>query len=412
MNIVYLDSFAELTSVKKFLELSQIDNYLIVRSLADVLVPITQFQNNSDVNRKLDLYVFDFKQSTDLVDYLSHESEEWCTSLTVYTTDIMIGRRYRELTDSVHIMPPVFNLMLLLWNHPAFSIDNLVDVESVNDAIKLNVSTVDSDSASIKISTEIKNNLVSLNINKVNDIELSDLSLQSDRKPSSKRRGVARTSYKEVVIADLPEVEDDITDTTTEEAPTASGSGLFSLHKSTPVKPKGPKGARATAVKSNMTDTVNSGFKLANLKINRQNQVLTIYDYLTLRLGIPDDTARDYERRYKSSRGYADLAEYCLRNNILLESDYLNIMSELYGFKTLSSEELKSRVATFEAWSHDIMADKKFVQLLPQEGEDDIVVVISMYDPMSASQIVRLKRNSATVYYTLSENLSKLLGEG
>lgn len=411
MNLVFVDSLAEFQSVKKFLELSKIDNYITARSLPDLLLVTAKYSNTeSETAEKLNLYIFDFKKSTDILDYLAKDDLSWCSTLSVYCTDISIGKQYRELTESVHVMPPTFNMMLLLWNHPAFQIDNLSDVSSVNEVIKLNVSPVNSDSTSIRISTEIHNNsLVALNINKVNDIELSELSLHSERRPSQiKRGGVARSNFKGLPTSSQVSVEPDVDEVETEiSSNQVNTTTLFKGKKST----SSVKSSYANTLSANLADTKqHSGFRLANLKRNSEDKILTISDYLIVKLGITTDLVRQYDKEFKQDKaGCRDLAEYCYRKGIFFEEDYLSIMSELYSTPTLSKNILKQRTTTFEGWSFETMKEYGFIQLIPQKGEDDIVVVVEMYDPKSASKMVRMRRNSATIYYTPKENLYELL---
>lgn len=162
MYLVYLTSYLDRNSVINWLHINKHDNdYLIVDNIDDMTTELL-FDN-------YDLIVFDYKLDINLIDNLRQLNDIY-GSIQVFTANSKIGEAYLPITDNIQVLPKALNLMIYLWNHPAFylgnilnaeehneevfSIDEFADIDTENDILEFNTEVQDlgeSDLASIKM---------------------------------------------------------------------------------------------------------------------------------------------------------------------------------------------------------------------------------------------------------------------
>lgn len=126
MYLIYASSQRELSSIKQWLSLTHKEDYLLLYDVDDFI--------NEMLIDSYDIIIFDYYLNVELIDNLRLMDSSY-NSIEVFASTMEIGRAYCVLTDNVHILPKAVNLMLYLWEHPAFSLDNIESANEVGEEV-------------------------------------------------------------------------------------------------------------------------------------------------------------------------------------------------------------------------------------------------------------------------------------
>lgn len=126
MYLIYASSQRELSSIKQWLTLTHRDDYLLLYDAEDFI--------NEMLIDSYDVIIFDYHLNVGLIDNLRLIDSAY-NSIEVFVSTLEIGRAYSVLTDNIHILPKAVNLMLYLWEHPAFSLDNMESAKEVGEEV-------------------------------------------------------------------------------------------------------------------------------------------------------------------------------------------------------------------------------------------------------------------------------------
>lgn len=126
MYLIYASSQRELSSIKQWLSLTHKEGYLLLYDVDDFI--------NEMLIDTYDVIIFDYHLNVGLIDNLRLIDSAY-NSIEVFTSTLEIGRAYCVLTDNIHILPKAVNLMLYLWEHPAFSLDNMESAKEVGEEV-------------------------------------------------------------------------------------------------------------------------------------------------------------------------------------------------------------------------------------------------------------------------------------
>lgn len=389
MDLVFINTLTEITSIKEFLKLLKISDEIIVNTVEDVCL-------QSMINDEINLYVFDYKLDSSLICNLNATRDKF-KSIRIYANNLTIARQYLSITTNIQIMPQPYNIMLLLWNHPAFSLSNLNNCEDA-DNINLKLSEITEDSAVIEINTEIDaSNTLNLSMVRNNMIDTASIKFNNmvnmNKKPFKSKRKEFKENIEE--IKENVNVDDGIKPRVVR----SSNTTIFEQQK------------RINVPIINSTGTCNSN--LSKLRLASSNVVNTLQQYLCKRLNMSESDIIKYEldfRNNSTALNVTTLDEFLFKKNIINELQYTDILSSFYNKKVLNSIQIQDRVIQYRDWSKSQCEQLKFVQLQPLSSESDKVVVISNSKP-ETEFIIRRKYLNATIYFTTDINIQKILKE-
>lgn len=120
MYLVYLTSHLDISSVKQWLYVNKKSDALIIDDTTDLV--------NELLLDTYDLIIFDYKMDFNLIDTLRTLEGKY-TSIQVFVANTKIGNAYLSVTENISVLPKALNLMVYLWQHPAFSLGNMLNAE-------------------------------------------------------------------------------------------------------------------------------------------------------------------------------------------------------------------------------------------------------------------------------------------
>lgn len=124
MYLVYLTSHLDRSSIEFWLHINKYDeDYLIIDNRDDL--------ENQLLVEPCDVIVFDYKYDIALIDTLRQLSGMY-ESLYVFAENSQIGQAYLPVTENIWVLPKSLNLMVYLWQHPAFTLGNVINAEENN----------------------------------------------------------------------------------------------------------------------------------------------------------------------------------------------------------------------------------------------------------------------------------------
>ena len=120
MYLVYLTSHLDVSSVKQWLYITGRNDALIIDDVDDLF--------NEILIDSYDLIIFDYKMDLELIDTLRTLDGKY-ESIQVFVANSKIGEAYLSVTENISVLPKSLNLMVYLWQHPAFSLGNIINAE-------------------------------------------------------------------------------------------------------------------------------------------------------------------------------------------------------------------------------------------------------------------------------------------
>lgn len=389
MNLVFINTLNEISSIKEFLKLNMIEEPVIVNTVEDICL-------QSTINSDICLYVFDYKLDTNLIYNLNATYDNF-KFIKVFTNNITTARQYLSVTTDIQVMPQPYNIMLLLWNHPAFSLSNLNTCGDENGVVNLKLSSITEDSATIDINTVIdETNTLNLSLvrNNIIDILESELNINDShpKKTIKSKRKEFKNIEKKSDIEPIVKISN--------ESPVTETTKVFSNS--------------IRSIKTPVIDSPNKNTSLSKLRLANCNVVTTLKQYLINQLDMSAEKITQYEIDFRNNSlvtKSATLDEYLYKKHIIDEIRYTDILRNFYNKSVLNSIQLEDRIVQFKNWDRNQCIGLRFIQLQPISNENEITVAISNSKPETES-IIRRKYLNATIYFTAEENISKLLEEG
>ncbi len=126
MYLVYLTSHLDVSSVKQWLYIKDKSDALIIDDVDDLV--------NEVLLDSYDIIVFDYKMDITLIDTLRTLDGKY-SSIQVFVANTRIGEAYLSVTENISVLPKSLNLMVYLWQHPAFSLGNMLNAEEASKEV-------------------------------------------------------------------------------------------------------------------------------------------------------------------------------------------------------------------------------------------------------------------------------------
>ena len=149
MYLVYLTSHLDVSSVKQWLYITGRNDALIIDDVDDLF--------NEILIDSYDLVIFDYKMDLELIDTLRTLEGKY-ESIQVFVANSKIGEAYLSVTENISVLPKSLNLMVYLWQHPAFSLGNIINAEEAGkDVFSISdFADIDTESEVLEFKTTIE----------------------------------------------------------------------------------------------------------------------------------------------------------------------------------------------------------------------------------------------------------------
>ena len=123
MYLVYLTSQLDRSSVNQWLYVTGKSDAFFIEEVDALLDEVLAYA--------YDIIVFDYNMNVELIDALRSIEGKY-ESIQVFVANSKIGEAYLTITENISVIPKALNLMVYLWQHPAFTLGNILNAEEVN----------------------------------------------------------------------------------------------------------------------------------------------------------------------------------------------------------------------------------------------------------------------------------------
>jgi hypothetical protein len=177
MVLVYTTNFKDIENVKTYLNIVYRDEYCLLTDSTDLYDKLI-----FDV---YDIIIFDDIGDIELIDML-RELATQMSSLKVISSDVKVGQMYLSLTENIQIKPKPLNIMMYLWDNPAFSLDNIIAAQESNISVfKTQLKPIEYGNSFITIKTTVDEtndiDLISIEFNNLYDFtEMQEVEEEED----------------------------------------------------------------------------------------------------------------------------------------------------------------------------------------------------------------------------------------
>lgn len=189
MYLVYLTSHLDISSVKQWLYVNKKSDALIIDDTTDLV--------NELLLDTYDLIIFDYKMDFNLIDTLRTLEGKY-TSIQVFVANTKIGNAYLSVTENISVLPKALNLMVYLWQHPAFSLGNMLNAEEAQKDVFCvdDFADIDTEKEVLEFKTTIKD----LGESDLAEVELLKVEKQELATELEENESVDMTEFSEGVV--------------------------------------------------------------------------------------------------------------------------------------------------------------------------------------------------------------------
>ena len=126
MYLVYLTSQLDRSSVNQWLYVTGKSDAFFIEEVDALLDEVLAYA--------YDIIVFDYNMNVELIDALRSIEGKY-ESIQVFVANSKIGEAYLTITENISVIPKALNLMVYLWQHPAFTLGNILNAEEVHKEV-------------------------------------------------------------------------------------------------------------------------------------------------------------------------------------------------------------------------------------------------------------------------------------